>query len=345
MKSGGNTTNAGLALVGAAVATAIALGAVRRRRAFEFRGKSVVITGGSRGLGLVLARQLAAEGARVTLIARDANELGRAADDIHARHPSADVFVAPADVRDRQTVESAISRTIGHYGRIDVLINNAGIINVGPMDHMTMSDYDDAMKTHFWGPLFMVLAVLPHMRNQGGGRIVNISSIGGRVSVPHLLPYCASKFALVGLSDGLRYELAGDGIIVTTVCPGLMRIGSAVNASFKGQRPKEYAWFATGSVLPGLTINAEAAARQILRACRRGDAELVFTIPAHVAILARAITPELFSRAMSLVHQMLPRATGPEGDVAETGRSAGSEWTPSAVLTPTYAAAERNNEL
>ena len=137
---------------------------------------------------------------------------------------------------EREDVERAISQTIGHYGSIDVLINNAGIIQVGPLDHMKLSDYDDAMKTHFWGPLFLVLAVLPHMRNQGGGRIVNISSIGGRISVPHLVPYSASKFALAGLSDGLRAELARDQIVVTTVCPGLMRIGSPINAAFKGQR-------------------------------------------------------------------------------------------------------------
>src|SRR5690606_557788 len=74
------------------------------------------------------------------------------------------------------------------------LINNAGVIQVGPVEHMTVSDYDDAMNTHFWGPLFFVLAVLPEMRRQGSGRIVNISSVGGRMSVPHLVPYSASKF-------------------------------------------------------------------------------------------------------------------------------------------------------
>ena len=110
-----------------------------RRRAREassahlnFSGKSVVITGGSRGLGLVLARQLAAEGARITLIARDENELQRAAEDIHDRRPSAEVLIVPADVRERNDVERAIAQTIGRYGRIDVLINNAGIIQVGP---------------------------------------------------------------------------------------------------------------------------------------------------------------------------------------------------------------------
>ena len=335
----------GLALVAAGLATAIAVRAMRTRRAFDFGGKSVVITGGSRGLGLVLARQLAAEGARITLIARDEHELQRAADDIHARQPSAEVLVVPADVGEREDVERAVAQAIGRYRSIDVLINNAGIIQVGPLDHMKLSDYEDAIKTHFWGPLFLVLAALPHMRRQGGGRIVNISSIGGRISVPHLVPYSASKFALTGLSDGLRAELARDQIVVTTVCPGLMRIGSPLNAAFKGDRAREYSWFAIASSLPVMTISAERAARQILGACRRGDAELVITVQAKLAVLARTIAPELFSDAMSLVHRLLPQAVGPEGDVAEPGRSAGSDWASSAILAPMYAAAQQNNEL
>jgi short-subunit dehydrogenase len=331
--------------LGAALATAIVFRAATRRRAFRFHGKSVVITGGSRGLGLVLARQLAAEGARLTLVARDESELQQAADDIRSREPYADVLIVPADVGHREEATRAISETVGRYGRIDVLINNAGIIQVGPLDHMMPSDYDEAMRTHFWGPLFLVLATLPHMREQGGGRIVNISSVGGRISVPHLLPYSASKFALAGLSEGLRAELARDEIVVTTVCPGLMRIGSATNALFRGQHAKEFAWFAVASSLPLMTISAERAARQILGACARGDAELVITLPAKLAVLAHAIAPGLFGHAMALAPRLLPRPAGSSGDAARRGRSVGSGWATSTVLAPMYAAARRNNEL
>jgi short-subunit dehydrogenase len=159
------------------------------------------------------------------------------------------------------------------------------------------------------------------------------------------VPYSASKFALTGLSDGLRAELARDHIVVTTVCPGLMRIGSPINAVFKGQRSQEYSWFAIASSLPITTISADRAARQILTACRRGDAELVITVQAKFAVLARTLAPELFSDAMSLVHRLLPHAVGPEGDVAEPGRLAGSDRAPSTVLAPMYAAAQQNNEL
>jgi hypothetical protein len=124
-----------------------------------------------------------------------------------------------------------------------------------------------------------------------------------------------------------------------------MRIGSPINASFKGQRGQEYSWFSVASSLPVTTISAERAARQILGACRRGDAELVITLQAKLAVLARTIAPELFGHAMSLVNRLLPQAVGPEGDVAAPGRSAGSDWASSPVLAPMYAAAQRNNEL
>lgn len=332
-------------MIGAAGLGALMLAqAWRRRSDYDFAGKSVLITGGSRGLGLNIARELADEGARLTLVARDAEELERAADDLRTRQPFADVITAAADVRRRYEAERAVAETIERFGRIDVLINNAGIIQVGPLDHMKLGDYEDAMNTHFWGPLYMIVAALPYMRRQGGGRVVNVSSIGGRIAVPHLVPYSASKFALVGLSDGLRAELARDHISVTTVCPGLMRTGSPLNAMFKGQRPQEYAWFAISDSLPLASIDARRAARQIIGACRRGDAELVITMQAKMAILARTLAPELFSDVMTLINGLLPGPT-PGGDEARPGRESESEWAPSALTDPTYKAAQRNNEM
>src|SRR5262249_33810527 len=173
-------------------------------------------------------------------------------------------------------------------------------------DHMKLLDYEDAIATHFWGPLYMIMAALPHMRRQGAGRIVNISSVGGKIAMPHLLPYSASKFALAGLSEGLRTELASHNIVVTTVFPGLIRTGSPVNAMFKGRRLQEYAWFAISDSLPLASIDATRAAQQIIDACRRGDAELIVTTPAKLAVLARAIIPNVFANAMALVNHLLP---------------------------------------
>jgi NAD(P)-dependent dehydrogenase (short-subunit alcohol dehydrogenase family) len=331
-------------VLGAAGLGAVMLARVmRRRERYDFAGKSIVITGGSRGLGLVLARQLADEGARLTLVARDADQLARALEDIRVRQPFSEVLTVTADVRQREDAERVIAEATARFGDVDVLINNAGIIQSGPLANMTLADFEDAMNTHFWGPLYMINAALPHMRNQGAGRIVNISSIGGRIAVPHLLPYSASKFALTGLSDGLRTELARENIVVTTVCPGLMRTGSPVNAMFKGQRPKEYAWFAISDSLPMTSINAERAAGQIVEACRRGDAELVITVQARLAILARTAAPELFADAMTLMNSILPRPAV-DGDVARPGRESESAWAPSVLTTLTQRAAKANNE-
>jgi short-subunit dehydrogenase len=316
----------------------------RRRTGYDFAGASVVITGGSRGLGLVMARHLADEGARLTLVARDEEELERAADDIRTRQPFAEVLTAVADIRTREDGERVIAEVLDRYGRVDVLINNAGIIQVGPIDHMKLSDYEDAMNTHFWGPLHTITAALPHMRRQGGGRIVNISSIGGRIAVPHMVPYSASKFALAGLSDGLRAELARENIVVTTVFPGLMRTGSPLNASFKGQRSQEYAWFAISDSLPLATIDAGRAARQIIDACRYGNAELIVTLQAKLAIVARTLAPEFVADALAMINGLLPGPT-PGGDDARRGRDSESKWAPSPLTAPTYKAAGENNEL
>jgi short-subunit dehydrogenase len=334
-----------VALTALGVGVMLLARAWRNRRAYDFAGRVVVITGGSRGLGLIMARELAKEGAKLVLVARHEDELGRAADDLRSRQPSAEVLTVVADVRKRHDAEQSVAQAIERFGRIDVLVNNAGIIQVGPLDHMKLSDYEDAMNTHFWGPLYMVLASVPHMRRRGEGRIVNISSIGGKISVPHLVPYCASKFALAGLSDGLRAELIREGIVVTTVCPGLMRTGSAVNAMFKGKRPQEYAWFAISDSLPLASIDADRAARQIITACRRGDAELIITLQAKLAVLAHDLAPELFADAMALMNSLLPSPTTPDGDQARPGRESESRWAPSPFTEPTYEAAHDNNEL
>jgi NAD(P)-dependent dehydrogenase (short-subunit alcohol dehydrogenase family) len=270
---------------------------------------------------LTLARQLAALGAKLTLLARDADELADAARDIHADHPGSDVLVVQADVRRRPDCERAIAQAFERFGSIDVVINNAGIIQVGPLDHVTVTDYEDTMNTHFWGALYMIAAALPHMRRQGAGRIVNISSIGGRISVPHMIPYSASKFALVGLSDGLRVELARDNIAVTTVCPGLMRTGGHSHAMFKGRRPQEFAWFAISDSLPLASIGVKRAARQIIRACQRGDAELVITMQAKAAIFACTLAPELFAAVMSLLNRLLPGPAPVGGDRPVKGQA------------------------
>src|SRR5262249_54561953 len=196
--------------------TAIAAGALtigammlsrrlRAARAFDFRDKSILITG-ARGLALEMARQLGREGARLTIAARDESELQRARQDLVDR--GIDVVTITCDLANRESAQQLVREVVKRAGRIDVLINNAGIIQVGPLEHMQRGDFEEAMAVHFWGPLHTMMAAIPEMTRQGGGRIVNISSVAGKIGVPHLAPYCASKFAVAGLSDSIGAVVA-----------------------------------------------------------------------------------------------------------------------------------------
>ena len=330
-----------LAAAGAG-ALALARALYRRSKDYDLKGKSVLITGGSRGLGLVLAREFAGEGARVAVCARDAQELERARGDLASR--GAEVFAFPCDVTDRAQVAELVEVVTRRFGRIDVLVNNAGVIQVGPLEVMTLEDFEQAMAIHFWGPLYTTLAVLPQMRARRDGRIVNVSSVGGKIAVPHLVPYSASKFALAGLSDGLRAELSKDNIAVTTVIPGLMRTGSPRNATFKGKHRDEYAWFSISDALPVTSIQAERAARQIISACRRGQAELIITAQAVLAVKFRALFPEAAADMLALANRLLP-GPGGIGKRRAKGKESESALAPSLLTTLSDRAALRNNEV
>ncbi|MCG5055759.1 MAG: SDR family NAD(P)-dependent oxidoreductase [Myxococcales bacterium] len=299
----------------------IALSRIKRaRRRLDFAGRSVVIAGGSRGLGLAIARQLVDEGADVTLLARDRSELDRATNELEERNPRTIPLGLVCDVTDRAQVDEAIRFVAESHGRIDVLLNVAGVIQVGPWEQMAVEDYENAFAVHFWGPLHTMRAVIPHMSKRGLGRIANISSVGGAVGVPHLLPYASSKSALIGLSDGLRAELVTRGIRVTTVVPGLMRTGSHVKALFKGQQEKEYAWFATADATPGISLAADKAARRVIEAVRFGDFHVAIGWPARMAELMQGLAPGFTAAALALGNRLLPGPSGaPGADVAVPG--------------------------
>jgi len=251
---------------------------------------------------------LTAQGARLIICGRDSDTLKRAVASL--AKSGAEVLAISVDITDAQSVESMVEAVRQRFGHIDVLVNNAGVIEVGPAAAMSLGDYQEAMNTNFWGMLYPTLAFLPDMRARRSGRIVNITSIGGKLGIPHLLPYSASKFAAVGFSQGLRAEVASDGIKVVTVCPGLMRTGSPRNAIFRGQHKAEYAWFSISDALPGLSISAESAARRIVSALRRGDAEVLFPLPAKLAAVVNALAPGVTGNIMALVDRFLPSSKG-----------------------------------
>ncbi len=303
--------------VGAALAYGLARGTFRRNVARQFQDRVIVITGGSRGLGLALGREFGRRGGVIVLIARDEAELERARADLAGRQIRCTTYVC--DLGSTDPIRNVVAAIARDLGKIDLIVNNAGTMMVGPFDVMDDEDFKAAMDLHFWAPYHLVKAALPHLRKSRNAGIVNISSIGGHVAVPHMAPYAASKFALVGFSDALRAELAPEKIRVTTVAPGLMRTGSHVNALFKGDPGGEYAWFAISAALPLLSVSAERAARKIVDAAAAGRGELTVGFAAKNARMLGGVFPRLLSVLTALAGRAFPKpASG--SHTAMTGR-------------------------
>jgi NAD(P)-dependent dehydrogenase (short-subunit alcohol dehydrogenase family) len=303
-----------------------------RSREHSIAGDVVLITGGSRGLGLALARRFAREGCRVAICARDEEELTRAREDLSKR--GTHVFTVNCDVTRKSEVEAMIAEVTRHFGRIDIMVNNAGQIQVGPIESATVEDFEDAMNVMFWGMVYPTLTVLPEFLKRNSGHIVNITSIGGKVAIPHLLPYTSAKHAAAGFSEGLRNELSQSGVSVTTIAPGLMRTGSYNAALFKGDAAAESEWFSMGASLPGVSMDAD-----------RGDSEKVLSVPAGLLAKAQGIAPGLTGDLLGFVSSLiLPKAT--RGEHAKPGWSLPNLKSPKmrAVLMLGRMAARRLNQ-
>jgi NAD(P)-dependent dehydrogenase (short-subunit alcohol dehydrogenase family) len=308
------------------------------------RGLALVM-GASRGLGLLIARELLDRGHDVVIAARGEEELEGAARRLSGR--GRQVHARVCDVRDRAAVNALVEQVEGTVAPIDVLISVAGIIEVGPAESMTAETYDDAIDTMTRGPIHAALAVLPGMRSRGRGRIGTVTSIGGMVSPPHLLPYATAKFGAVGFSDGLAAALSGTGVTATTVVPGLMRTGSHQRARFSGDAAAEYSWFAPAASMPLLSMDADRAARRIVSGVLAGRPMVVLTPVAWVGIRVRGLAPATTTRLMGWAGRVLPGQPRRGGRHAVEGRDAASAvgGVVRRLTTLGDKAARRNNEV
>lgn len=341
----GGAAAVGIAALGAAAAIATTA-AVRRARSERMRGKTVLITGSSRGLGLAMAEEFGRLGARIVLTARDREELERAHElllHIDAVESSSSILAIQADLRSQEEVESLLRRVTDTWGQIDVLVNNAGVITVGPIENQTTQDFRDVMDSNFFSGVHCTLAALPDMLKRRSGTIVNITSIGGKLAVPHLLPYTASKFAAVGFSEGLHAELRSKGVHVLTVCPGLMRTGSHLNAQFSGNAAREYQWFSLGATTPGISASARHAARRIVRAVLARETEIFITPQAALAGRLAQVAPGVTALGMGIVNRLLPN---PSEDTLPARRGTDvRDHEPASVSVIGWNAARRYNEI
>lgn len=284
-----------------------------------------LVVGASRGLGLLVADELVRRGHHVVIASRDAESLGRARAQLERENPGARVLDLTCDAADEGSVTQLVEQAEAQAGPVEVAIHVAGIIQVGPWKATTHEHFEQAINTMLWGPINLSLAVLPRMTARGHGRFGVVTSVGGKVSPPRLLPYSVAKFGAVGLVEGLSAELAGTGVTATTLVPGLMRTGSHTAATFFGDPARQYAWFAPSASLPLVSMDAARAARQMVDGVLAGKPEVVVSPLSQLATRVHGVAPELTVRAMGLVSRLLP--TGDDSTVvsgSEARRRLGS---------------------
>lgn len=335
----------GSALALAVGAVALARTVAVRRQRMDFRGQSVLITGGTRGLGLLLAEEMGRAGARVSICGRDPEGVEKAR--LWLRAKGVDVMARACDLGDRGEAERFVDEVALERGGIDVLVNDAGVIQVGPLETVTADRVESVMRANFFSAAYVTLAALPYLRSRDGGpgRIANITSFGGRLAVPHMLAYTASKHALLGFSEALRVELgaASDGVRVTTVIPGPMRTGSVYNAQFAGKQHQEFAWFALASSVPVASMDARRAARRIVRGIADGAPRVNLGATAWALEIGRRIAPDLMVTAMQLFGKLLPEGSGYRGELAR-GRDVAGKLAGSAAMQGTNDIGRKTNE-
>jgi uncharacterized protein len=262
----------------------------------QLQGKVAVITGASMGIGLAIARLFAVEGATVVLASRDLARVEEAKATLAASMPgSADRLLAVAcDVRRREDIERLLSISVGRYGRVDIWVNNAGFGLVDSVQRMDMDECRRMFDTNLFGAISAMQVVIPKMREQGSGAIVNISSVAGSIAVPYMAAYGATKHALNCFSRAARLELRNTGVHVNNVCPGYVKTEFSNNAVRGGDNVG-----VAGSVKRGITADRVAAA--VLKAYLEDKREVVVPWTDRVTIGLYRLLPSAFEWGMMKV--------------------------------------------
>lgn len=288
----------------------LALVVKRRMRRIELEGKVVIVTGGGRGLGYAIAQQFAARGCRLAICGRDAATIAAAVRML--RGQGAEIIGSSCDVSDAQAVQTFVRRVVDHYGTVDVLVNNAGQCFVGAATQHQANDFADALQNIFWTQYHPTMAVLPHMREQRSGRIANVTSIGGKVPIPHQSAYSVAKYAATGWSETITTEFTNDGIRVSTITPPPIKNGAALYVHFLGRLEDEFKWFTKTLTSPLTSITADRTARVVMDAVRYGDPERAVSPFSWLAIRAHGLLPNLTLPLLAMGERLLmPKVDAP----------------------------------
>jgi short-subunit dehydrogenase len=248
----------------------------------DFKDKVVLITGASSGIGRASAIQFAKKGAVIILIARNKDKLVQTDKDLKKFNVS--TFVCECDVSDKTQVEKMSKIVLEKYGSIDILVNNAGFAIYGSVSNLTIEEIESQMATNYFGMIYCIKNFLPSMIKKKMGHIVNVASVAGSFGLPGIASYCASKFAILGFSEGLKHELKGTGIGVTVVSPIMVRTNFFDHSSFE-KMPK----------YSPTSLNAETVANAILKASNSPRLEIIVPSVVRVVVWMKSTFPYLIN--------------------------------------------------
>lgn len=236
----------------------------------NFENKVVVITGASSGIGEAAAEQFAKKGANLVLVARRKEKLEQVEKNLSKY--SVKILICVCDVSDKDQVKQMADKTIETFSKIDILVNNAGFVIYGNVKELSIEDIESQMKTNYFGTIYCTKSFLPHFLKQNFGHIVNVASVGASFGVPGIASYCATKYAMLGFSEGLHHELHDTGVGVTVVSPIMVRTSLFDHPSFKN-----FTKHATG-----ISLSSETVANAIIKASNSSRLEIV--VPSFVRI-------------------------------------------------------------
>lgn len=274
----------------------------------------VVVTGGGRGLGYAIAREFLARGCKLAIGSRDGEAIARAVAEFRLR--GGEVYGTACDASDPAQVQAFIAGVIERFGHIDVLVNNAGQVFFGPAAELRAEDLEAAIRNIFWVHFWPTMTVLPHMRARGFGRIVNITSLAGKIPLPHHAAYVAGKHAATGWSETLTIELRKEGILVSTITPPALDDGAPLHTHFNGDEEEEFKWFTRALTSRWTATHTDRAARVVVDAARHGDRQRAISPGSWLAARLHGLAPSLMTHFWARFDRLLP-PPGPPGQTSK----------------------------